>query len=140
VPADDGDAATAEPVPPPRPKEPIAADLEHVARVWPQVVAELEQEHASVHGFLRDSAVTEVDDAGVAVAVSGVFVRILEQPDERALVEDALSRFAGRDFSVRFVEQEGGGPSEVPEHEPALDHAALMEELKRTFNATEEAT
>jgi hypothetical protein len=84
--------------------------------------------------------VTEVDDASVAVAVSGVFVRILDQPDERALVEGALSRFAGREFSVRFVETAGGGPAEVAEHEPALDHAALMEELKRTFNATEEAS
>ncbi len=139
VAADELDAAPAEAPPPPRPKEPIAADLEHVARVWPQVVAELEQEHASVHGFLRDSAVTEVDDASVAVAVSGVFVRILDQPDERALVEGALSRFAGRDFSVRFVESAGGGPAEVADQEPALDHAALMEELKRTFNATEEA-
>jgi len=127
-------------VPPPRPKEPIAADLEHVARVWPQVVAELEQQHASVHGFLRDSAVTEVDDASVAVAVSGVFVRILDQPDERALVEGALSRFAGRDFAVRFVETVGAGTAEVADPEPTLDHAALMEELKRTFNATEEAT
>ncbi len=140
APPDEPVVEETEPVPPPRPKEPIAADLEHVARVWPQVVAELEQQHASVHGFLRDSAVTEVDDATVAVAVSGVFVRILDQPDERALVEGALSRFAGRDFAVRFVETVGAGPAEVADPEPTLDHAALMEELKRTFNATEEAT
>lgn len=140
APPDEPVVEATEPVPPPRPKEPIAADLEHVARVWPQVVAELEQQHASIHGFLRDSAVTEVDDASVAVAVSGVFVRILDQPDERALVEGALSRFAGRDFAVRFVETVGAGPAEVADPEPTLDHAALMEELKRTFNATEEAT
>jgi DNA polymerase-3 subunit gamma/tau len=140
APPDEQVVDATEPVPSARPKEPIAADLEHVARVWPQVVAELEQQHASVHGFLRDSAVTEVDDASVAVAVSGVFVRILDQPDERALVEGALSRFAGRDFAVRFVETVGAGPAEVADPEPTLDHAALMEELKRTFNATEEAT
>ena len=140
APPDEPAGEATEPAPPPRPKEPIAADLEHVARVWPQVVAELEQQHASVHGFLRDSAVTEVDDASVAVAVSGVFVRILDQPDERALVEGALSRFTGRDFAVRFVEAVGGGPEEITDPEPALDHAALMDELKRTFNATEEAT
>ena len=140
APPDEPVAETIEAVPRLRPKEPIAADLEHVARVWPQVVAELEQQHASVHGFLRDSAVTEVDDASVAVAVSGVFVRILDQPDERALVEGALSRFAGRDFTVRFVETVGGRPAEVSDPEPTLDHEALMEELKRTFNATEEAT
>lgn len=143
---DDGGDVEHAPAPPPaeeaapfRPREPIAADIDHVGRVWPQVVAELEQEHARVHGFLKDSSVTAVDDAGVTVAVSGVFVRILEQPDERELVETALSRFAGRPFAVRFVETSGGGGSaETSDPEPTLDHQALMEELKRTFNATEE--
>jgi len=123
---------------PQRPKEPIAADMDHVGRIWPQVVAELEQQHARVHGFLKDSTVTAVDDGGVTIAVSGVFARILDQPDERTLVERALSQFAGRHFAVRFVEASAAGPHEVAEPEPALDHEALMEELKRTFNATEE--
>jgi DNA polymerase-3 subunit gamma/tau len=132
-----------EPVPPPppprRPREPIAADMDHLARVWPQVVAELEQEHARIHGFLKDSEVTGVDDATVTVAVSGVFVRILEQPDERGLVEAALSRFAARDFALRFVESAPAAPAPMAGEEPLFDHAALMEEFKREFNATEEA-
>ena len=74
----------------------------------------------------------------VVVAVSGVFARILEQPDERSLVERALTQFAGRPLAVRFVEASATGPQERHEQEPALDHAALMEELKRQFNATEE--
>jgi DNA polymerase-3 subunit gamma/tau len=123
---------------PQRPKEPIAADMDHVSRIWPQVVAELEQQHARVHGFLKDSSVVAVDDGGVTIAVSGVFARILDQPDERTLVERALSQFAGRHFAVRFVEASSAGPHEVAEPEPTLDHEALMEELKRTFNATEE--
>ena len=130
-------------VPPPpapveRPREPIVADLDHVGRVWDQVIAEIEQQHARVHGFLKDSVVTAVTDEQVSIAVSGVFVRLLDQPDERALIEGALSRFTNRRFSVRFVEASPAVQTGIREPEPTLDHAALMEELKRTFNATEE--
>ena len=127
-----------EPSPAPRPREPIVADLEHVARVWPQVVAEIEQQHARVHGFLLGSEVVDVTGDQVAIAVNGVFMRLLDQPDERVLIESALSEFAGRAFSVRFVEVSPQVHAVTAEPQPTLDHAALMEELKRTFNATEE--
>jgi DNA polymerase III subunit gamma/tau len=133
-------------VPPPpssvveRPREPIVADLDHLARVWPQVVAEIEQQHARVHGFLKESVVTAVTDDHVSVSVSGVFMRLLDQPDERALIEGALSTFTNRPFSVRFVEASPSVQDTAREPEPTLDHAALMDELKRTFNATEEPT
>lgn len=127
-----------EALPPSRPREPIVADLEHVARVWPQVVAEIEQQHARVHGFLLGSEVAEVADDRVAIAVNGVFMRLLDQPDERVLIEGALSNFAGRPFSLRFVEIAPTAQTATPEPQPTLDHAALMDELKRTFNATEE--
>ncbi len=130
--------AEVEPPPPPRPREPIVADLEHVARVWPQVVAEIEQQHARVHGFLLGSEVVQVADDVVAVAVNGVFMRLLDQPDERSLIEGALSTFAGRPFTLRFVEVSAPALAAMTEPQPTLDHAALMEELKRTFNATEE--
>ena len=68
--------ATEEVSPPPRPREPIVADLEHVARVWPQVVAEIEQHHARVHGFLQGSQVVDVADDHIVIAVSGVFMRL----------------------------------------------------------------
>ena len=121
-----------------RPREPIVADLEHLARIWPRVVAEIEQQHARVHGFLLGSEVAEVTDDAVAIAVNSVFVRLLDQPDERTLIEGALSAFVGRSFAVRFVEMVTTAPVPTPEAHPSLDHAALMEELKRTFNATEE--
>ena len=125
-------------VPSPRPRAPIVADLDHVARVWPQVVAEIEQQHARVHGFLQGSEVTHVADDHIAIAVSGVFMRLLDQPDERALIEGALADFAGRAFSVRFVEISPTAHAGTPEPQPTLDHSALMDEFKRTFNATEE--
>jgi DNA polymerase III subunit gamma/tau len=131
-------SAVSEPPAPHRPREPIVADMEHVTRIWPQVIAEIEQQHARVHGFLQGSQVAEVGDDHIAIAVSGMFVRLLDQPDERALIESALSGFAGRPFSVRFVEIAPSTHAAPAEPAPTLDHAALMEELKRTFNATEE--
>jgi DNA polymerase-3 subunit gamma/tau len=139
-PADESekDAGGLPDAPPPRPREPIAADLEHVSRVWPQVVAELEQEHARIHAWLLDSQVTAVDETEITVAVTGVFVDTLTQPDERKLVEGALSRFGGRDFTIAFVPLAHAAPVAASEPEPTLNADALMEELKRTFNATEE--
>jgi len=129
-----------EPPPPPqRPREPIVADMEHLTRLWPQVVAELEQRHASLHGFLRESVVGGVDGDAVTVLVSSVFVKMLEKPDERALVERTLTELGGRAFTVRF---EASGPSAPEERHPdadrPMDQASLTEELKRMFNATEE--
>ena len=141
---DDAPSEVAAPPPPvtappaARPREPIVADLEHLARIWPRVVAEIEQQHARVHGFLLGSEVAEVTDDAVVIAVNSVFVRLLDQPDERTLIEGALSAFVGRPFGVHFVEMVTTAPVPTPEAHPSLDHAALMEELKRTFNATEE--
>ncbi len=132
--------APAESVPPSRPREPITADMEHVGRIWPQVVAHLESENATVHGFLHDSSIAEVTEEEVAIAVSGVFAPLLEKPNERAIIERVLEHSAGRRFGVRFVTASLGGPREVPlDSTPQHDQASLMEELKRQFNATEES-
>ena len=127
----------AEPPAPPAPaKEPVPLDLEHIERIWPQVVAELEQAAAHVHGFLRDSRVTGLDGSRVHVAVGLVAAKRLREPDERALIEGALTRFAGRPLTVELEEAEA--PAAEPQAEDELDHDGLLEELKRQFNAVEE--
>ncbi len=127
------------PAPAPQPREPIVADMDHLTRLWPQVVAELEQHHASLHGFLRESTVGAVDGETVTVLVSSVFVKMLEKPDERGLVEHTLSELGGRRFAVHF---EASTPAAVEERSPEddrpMDQTSLTEELKRMFNATEE--
>ena len=126
---------------PQRPREPIVADQDHLTRLWPQVVAELEQEHPAVHGFLRESTVHTVDDTSITVVVSGVFVKMLEKPDERMLVERTLTNLAGRPFAVNFTAV-GADSQAAPRKEEAapqmFDHDTLIEEFKRRFNATEE--
>ncbi|HJZ62162.1 MAG TPA: DNA polymerase III subunit gamma/tau [Miltoncostaeaceae bacterium] len=137
APAEPELAAPAEPPPPATPpREPVPLDLEHIERIWPQVVAELEQAAAHVHGFLRDSRVTGLDGDRVRVAVGIVAAKRLREPDERALIEGTLSRFAGRPLTVELEEAEAP-PVEHPSA-PELDHDGLLEELKRQFNAVEE--
>lgn len=127
------------PAPAPVAREPITADLDHVARVWPQVVTELEHSHSSLHGFLRESTVTEVAGEDVTVKVSSVFVKMLEKPDERAVVEHTLATLAGRRFALHFVAATSRAPApEVPVDDRKMDHVALTAEIKRMFNATEE--
>ncbi|HRC08876.1 MAG TPA: hypothetical protein PLV41_11755 [Miltoncostaeales bacterium] len=126
---------------PQRPREPIVADQDHLTRLWPQVVAELEQEHPAVHGFLRESTVHTVDDTSITVVVSGVFVKMLEKPDERMLVERTLTNLAGRPFAVNFTAVGADSPAAPRKEEAApqmFDHDTLIEEFKRRFNATEE--
>jgi DNA polymerase-3 subunit gamma/tau len=137
-------AADGEPAPEPapvvslRPREPVPANLEQVGRIWPQVVAHIENEHATVHGFLHDSSVVAVTEEDISVSVSGVFAALLEKPNERAIVERALEHSTGRHFAVRFVPATAG-PSAAPTVAESHDEISLMEELKRQFNATEEA-
>jgi DNA polymerase-3 subunit gamma/tau len=134
--------SVSEPPPaPPRPREPIVADQDHLTRLWPQVVAELEQQHPAVHGFLRESTVSGVDDTSITVVVSGVFVKMLEKPDERMLVERTLTNLAGRPFAVNFTAVGADSPAAPRKEEAApqmFDHDTLIEEFKRRFNATEE--
>jgi len=142
-PFDDAPATSqSEPPPvPPRPREPIVADQDHLTRLWPQVVAELEQQHPAVHGFLRESTVHSVDDTSITIVVSGVFVKMLEKPDERMLVERTLTNLAGRPFSVNFAAVGADSPAAPRKEESApqmFDHDTLIEEFKRRFNATEE--
>ncbi len=125
---------------PPAAREPITPDLEHLSRVWPQVVTELEHSHTSLHGFLRESTITDITGETVTVAVSNVFVKMLEKPDERAVVERTLADLSGRPFSLTFVAATARAPVQAApvDEQKTMDHAALTEELKRVFNATEE--
>lgn len=134
------DAAEAPVAAPPVAREPITADLEHLGRIWPQVVTELEHSHTSLHGFLRESAISAVEDDKVTVTVSSVFVKMLEKPDERSVVERTLAGLAGRSFSLTFTAAATAARAEpvVQEDSKTMDQAELTEELKRMFNATEE--
>jgi len=120
---------------------PATADLDHLERLWPQVVATLEHEAAHLHGFLTGSRVLAVDDGAVTVAVAGaVSARMLGQPDDRRRVERALAAIAGGRFELRFeVDAAGPAPPSAAASEPDEDRERrLIAEIKSAFNAVEE--
>lgn len=142
-------AAAPEPEPPPPaalpPREPVVVDLDHMERLWPQVMGELEAKSPHLHSFLSGSTVVGVvGDDKVRVAVpSAVGLRMAEQPDNIRGVEAALARLAGRPIALAL--EQGAAPraassadDAAPAKEPSSDHRSLLEDIKAQFNAVEE--
>lgn len=139
------------PAPPPSPpaappeREPVVVDLDHMARLWPQVMGELEANTPHLHSFLSGSSVVGVvGDHKVRVAVpSAVGLRMAEQPDNIRGVEAALARLAGRPISLAL--EAGAAPKPAssadeaaPPKASSSDHRSLLEDIKAQFNAVEE--
>ncbi|MDX6556065.1 MAG: polymerase subunit gamma/tau [Miltoncostaeaceae bacterium] len=119
---------------------PVIADLDHLRRIWPRVLAELERDAPPVHGFLDGSDVTAVVDDDVVVGVpSAVRLDMLKRPDNRRRVRETLAGLVGRPLGVDF-ELVAAPPPPRPSAEPVerIDHDRLLQELKTMFNATEE--
>jgi DNA polymerase III gamma/tau subunit len=132
-PADAGPVAKAAPAA--QAREPVVADLAHVERLWPQVLAALEAEAPHLHGFLLDSRVLDVQDGRVTVGVAGsVGAQLLRQPDEGRRLQAALSALAGRPLEVRIAEVEAQ-PSEAAPQQADPSERELMERLRTEFNA-----
>ena len=117
---------------------------EHMARLWPQVMGELEAQAPHLHSFLSGSTVIGVvGDDKVRIALpSAVGLRMAEQPDNARGVEAALSRLAGR--SIAILMEQGAAPSPpasvnaAPPREASSDHRTLLEDIKAQFDAVEE--
>jgi len=131
--------APAAPPPVPEPaREPVPADREHVERLWPQVLARLEDEAPHLHGFLAGSRVEEIEGERVTVGVAGeVQARMLRRPDDHRRVEDTLRELAGRDLTVEVVPVAVAAPEVAGEPGP-VDDEALIREIASTFNAVVE--
>src|SRR5438105_652387 len=131
--------APAEPSAPAQTARP-AADLDHLERLWPQVVATLEHEAPHLHGFLTSSRVVAVENGEVTVAVAGaVSARMLGQPDDRRRVEGALAALAGGSFALRFEVDAAAPAQAAASSDPDEDRERkLIAEIKSAFNAVEE--
>jgi DNA polymerase-3 subunit gamma/tau len=128
---------------PPEAREPVVADLEHIERLWPQVLSELEAQAPHLHSFLGGSRVTAVDGVRVSVAVpSAVGHRMAEQPDNLRVVEATLSRLAGRALDVDLQAAPAPSPAQSAAAATAVtpgDHKSLLEDIKAQFDAVEES-
>ncbi len=125
--------------PAPEPREHGPADLEHLTRLWTQVLELLEREAPPTRGFLDGSRPMRVEDGALDVAVtSAMRASMLGRIEHRERVRGAVRTVSGHDLTVDFVPGEAV-PETAPERpaEPR-DHESLLEELKTMFGAVEE--
>jgi len=136
-----------EPAPAPAPA-PVSAgetplDLDHFRRIWSQVLDTLERDAPPLRGFLDGSHPDGVDESELLVAVtSAVRASMLDNPDNRRRVGDAVERVTGHRLAVRFAATATAAPAEPPvapgRRESPPDGDALLHEVKTMFNAVEE--
>ncbi len=129
------------PAPPAPPPGGTPLDIEHFTRVWPQVLETLERDAPPVRSFLEGSHPERVDDEVLQVAVtSAVRASMLDNPDNRRRVGDAVTAVTGHRLRIEF---DATAPPLATAQAPAdrdepPDHDALLQEFKVMFNATDE--
>lgn len=132
-------------VPAPAPAAPAVPasavfDLEHVERMWPQVLRELQTAHPPLYTFIEDGRPIAAADGVLGMVLpSSVGATMLAKPDQRAEFEAVLMTVFGQRVRVEFTVDSSAAATPKPQ-EPAapvtLD--SLRQELIATFDATEE--
>ncbi len=145
----DGDPGSEEeldavaPAPPPAPVAPPVptgpADVEHMERLWTQVLELLERDAPPTRGFLDGSRPTRVAGGILEVTVtSPMRAGMLGRPEHRERVRTAVRTVSGHELTIDF--EAGDAPLEQAPATPPppKDHEALFDELKTMFGAVEE--
>ncbi|MGE4031836.1 MAG: hypothetical protein AB7I08_16555, partial [Thermoleophilia bacterium] len=115
------------------------ADLEHMERLWTQVLELLERDAPPTRGFLDGSRPARVGGGILEVTVtSPMRAGMLGRPEHRERVRAAVRTVSGHELTIDF--EAGDAPLErAPAAPPApKDHEALFDELKTMFGAVEE--
>jgi DNA polymerase-3 subunit gamma/tau len=147
-PADEPVAAMADgPAVPAVPDEPVAAvavaDVEEVVALWPAVVELVGEEHALCGAVIADARPVELsgDDLTVGFPSSAAFLkRQAEDPDNRAIVTEALRRLAGRRLRLSYeLREELDDPSGAGQGAGGrpITGDELLARLKAEFDAEE---
>ncbi len=135
----DATGPPAAPAPAPAPVAPAGPlDLEHMERLWTQVLELLERESPPTRGFLDGSRPTRVGGGTMEVTVtSPMRAGMLGRPEHRERVRTAVRTVAGHELTIDF--EAGDAPAEAaPAPRAPKDHEALFDELKTMFGAVEE--
>ncbi len=145
-------ASTTPPAPqapaPPRPSSPDTdppagqgdLDLKKITGAWPAVLDSLRQTSPALVATFEGSRPVGVEEGAVKIGfpASATFnKRKAEAPDKRELVEGAFEAVLGERLRPVYVLLDGDA---TPEEEPAddeIDHDALVERLKKEFDAEE---
>jgi DNA polymerase-3 subunit gamma/tau len=130
------------PSPPDRTRGPDASaplDLEQVTRVWPAVLDKLRETSPALTATFEGARPVGLEEGVVKIGfpANATFnKRKAEAPDKRDLVAEGLKAVVGEELRPVYVLLEGEPAPEEPVEED-IDHDALVERLKREFDAEE---
>ncbi len=138
--------ASGAPTPAPAEEPPTAApaavfDLDHVQRMWPQVLRELQTAHPPLYTFIEDGRPTGASDGVLEMTLpSSVGATMLSKPDQRIEFEMVLLGVFGQRVRVE-VTVDGTATAAPAAADPAAPATldSLRQELIATFDATEES-
>ena len=114
-------------------------DLKQVTRVWPAVLDKLRETSPALAATFEAARPVELGENGLKIGfpVDSTFnKRKAEAPDKRELIAEALEAVVGEKLRPVFVLLDGEPAPEEPAEED-IDHDALVERLKKEFDAEE---
>jgi DNA polymerase-3 subunit gamma/tau len=136
-------ASTAPSATTPSPAPAAPASLESLLDLWPAVVEVVSAEHALCGAVITDARPVELDGDDLTVGFSSTasfLKRQAEDPDNRAIVMDALRRLTGRRLRLSYElrEELGDGTGEGEGgHGGPVSEEDLLARLKEEFDAEE---
>jgi DNA polymerase III subunit gamma/tau len=114
-------------------------DLEQVTRAWPAVIDKLRETSPALAATFEGARPVGLGEGGLKIgfpADSTFNKRKAEAPDKRELMTDALEAVTEEKLRPVYVLLDGEPAAEEPV-EDEIDHDALVERLKREFDAEE---
>ncbi len=121
----------------------VAVDVDAVVALWPAVVELVGEEHALCGAVIADARPVELtgDDLTVGFPPSAAFLkRQAEDPDNRAIVTEAIRRLAGRrlrlSYELREELDDPSGAGHGADVRPFTEEE-LLARLKAEFDAEE---
>jgi DNA polymerase-3 subunit gamma/tau len=115
-------------------------DLEQVVRIWPAVLDKLRETSPALTATFEGARPVGLEEGAVKIGfpASATFnKRKAEAPDKRELVEGAFEAVLGERLRPAYVLLDDEDAPEQPTGEVEVDHDALLERLKREFDAEE---
>src|SRR6185312_6038766 len=135
------------PAPEPSPPAADAQDLAQVTRIWPSILAKLDEKAPALKATFEGARPVAFDDEGLKIGFppdQPFNKRKAESPDRRQELIDAFVAVTGEPVAPTYVLLEEGeaAPTAPPPDTPApgsgeIDEDELLERLKSEFDAEE---
>jgi DNA polymerase-3 subunit gamma/tau len=132
---------------PPSPSPAEAQDLEQVTRIWPSILAKLDEKAPALKATFDGARPVAFDDQGLTIGFppdQPFNKRKAESPDRRQELIDAFVAVIGEPVAPTYVllEEDEAGAVAPPPDTPApgsgeIDEDELLERLKSEFDAEE---